>query len=51
MRIEKLKSPYERPQVEVFDLYFTVGLLTTMSESAIDLEGDIDNFIDGDDFC
>lgn len=44
------KLQYQGPEVELYDLHTPISLLTDASESIIAIDGETENFIDGDDF-
>ncbi|MDO4692507.1 MAG: hypothetical protein Q4A64_06525 [Porphyromonadaceae bacterium] len=41
---------YERPELVLHGLHTPLSLLTTMSESILHLEGDVENYQEGDEF-
>lgn len=44
------KSRYHCPHIEQHSLHIPLSLLATMSESILNLEGDITNYDEGDEF-
>ncbi|WP_152567338.1 hypothetical protein [Porphyromonas sp. COT-290 OH860] len=44
------KLQYQSPEMELHSLHTPLSLLTTMSESQLNLEGEVGNYDDGDEF-
>lgn len=44
------KLQYQRPEAELYDLHAPLSLLSDASQSIIAIDGDVDNFEDGDEF-